>query len=159
MPPIAPRAPRLLAAAVLLSLPSGCYRYVPAEPTVPPPAGATVRLYLTPQGMTELAPRLGPSTAAVIGRVGEGDSSDGVVTVVVSETRKSDGGATVRWIGEHVTIPTAAIARAERRTLDRRRTVLASVLGALGLGAAFAILASTGGGGRGDDAGGGGPTP
>jgi hypothetical protein len=157
MPPIAPRAPRLLAAAVLLSLPSGCYRYVPAEPTVPPPAGATVRLYLTPQGMTELAPRLGPSTAAVIGRVGA--ASDGVVTVHVSETRKSDGGGAVRWIGEQVAIPTATIARAERRTLDRQRTVLASVLGALAAGAAFAILASTGGGGR-DDAGGGpGPTP
>jgi hypothetical protein len=124
---------------------------------VPPPTGADVRLYLTPQGMTELAPRLGPSTAAVIGRVG--DVSDGLVTVRVSETRKSDGGAAVRWIGEQVTIPTATIARAERRTLDRRRTVLASVLGALAVGAGFAILASAGGAGRGDDGGGGGPTP
>jgi hypothetical protein len=156
MPPIAPRAPRLVAAAVLLSVLSGCYRYVPAEPTVPPPTGADVRLYLTPQGMTELAPRLGPSTAAVIGRVGA--TGDGVVTVRVSETRKSDGGASVRWIGEQVAIPTATIARAERRTLDRRRTVLAAVLGALGVGAAFAILASAGGGGHGDD-GGGNPTP
>ena len=159
MPPIAPRAPRLLAAAVLLSVPSGCYRYVPAEPTVTPPPGTTVRLYLTPQGMLALAPRLGPSTAAVFGRVG-GEASDGVVPVQVSETRKADGGAAVRWIGEQVAIPTATIARAERRTLDRRRTVLASVLGALGLGAAFAILASVGGGGRDDvSGGGGGPTP
>src|SRR5689334_8972396 len=66
----APRALRLLAAAVLLYVPSGCYRYVPAEPLAPTavPPGTGVRLYLTPQGMTALEPRLGPRTAAVIGR-------------------------------------------------------------------------------------------
>ncbi len=160
--PIAPRVPRLLAAAVSLHVLSGCYRYVPAEPTAPSgalgvPAGTDVRLYLTPQGMTALEPRLGPRTAAVYGRVG--DTSDGAMTVVVAETQKADGGTPVRWIGERVTIPTTTIARAERRTLDRRRTVLASVLGALAVGAAFAILASSSGAGRGDDGGGVGPTP
>ena len=157
---IVPRAPRLVAAAVLLHVLSGCYRYVPTDGAATPavPAGAEVRLYLTPQGMTALEPRLGPRTAAVVGRVG--DSGDGVVSLVVSETRKSDGGAPVRWIGERVAIPVASIARVERRTLDRRRTVLAGALAALAAGATFALLATFGGGGNGDDGGGGGlPTP
>jgi hypothetical protein len=155
--PIAPRALRLLAAAVLLHVLTGCYRYVPADPVAPSamPSGASVRLYLTPQGMTALEPRLGPRTAAVIGRVGS--ASDGGLTLLVAETRKADGGAAVRWIGEQVTIPAATIARAERRVLDRRRTVLASVGGALAVVAAFVLLTSAGGEGSGND--GGGPTP
>jgi hypothetical protein len=160
---IVPRAPRLVAAAVLLHVLSGCYRYVPTDgaATLAVPAGAEVRLYLTPQGMTALEPRLGPRTAAVVGRVGDaGDAGDGVVNLVVSETRKTDGGAPVRWIGERVAIPTASIARVERRTLDRRRTVLAGALAALAAGATFAILATLGGGGDGEDGGGGVvPTP
>ena len=162
---IVPRAPRLVAAAVLLHVLSGCYRYVPADgaangaaigAAVVAPSGADVRVFLTPQGMTALEPRLGPRTAAVVGRVG--DVGDGVVTLVVSETRKTDGGAPVRWIGERVAIPTASIARIERRTLDRRRTVLAAALAALAAGATFALLAALSGGGEGED-GAGGPVP
>jgi hypothetical protein len=159
--PIAPRVtPKLasLAAAVLLAPLAGCYHYVPlsAAPAAPPPAGANVRLYLTPQGMTELEPRLGPQTATVLGRVS--DATERGVTLVVSETRKAYGGAAVRWIGEQVTIPAATIARAERRTLDRRRTLFAGASVLLAAVAGFALLTALNGEGRGGDDGGG-PTP
>jgi hypothetical protein len=157
--PIAPRVTTKLASLATAVLLAGCYHYVPvpAAPAAPPPAGADVRLYLTPQGMTELEPRLGPQTASVIGRVS--DASDGAVTLVVSETRKAYGGAAVRWIGERVTIPAATIARAERRALDRRRTAIMSASVLLATVAGFAILAATTGEGRGGDNGGPSPTP
>ena len=157
---IAPRGlTRLASLAAAVPLLAACYRYLPVDPAPAalPPAGADVRLYLTTQGMTELEPRLGPQTATVVGRVRGASARD--VTLLVSETRKAHGGAAVRWIGEQVTIPAATIARAERRALDRRRTVLVAASAVLAAVAAFAVLATTGGEGRGDLPGGGGPNP
>jgi hypothetical protein len=138
--------------AVGVLLLSGCYRYVPVAAA--PAPGAEVRLYLTPDGASRLAPALGPQTAIVAGRV-EASRDEGV-SLVMSSTTKAYG-ATTRWIGERVTIPAAAIARGERRVLDRRRSLLAGAGVALATAAGYAVLRAVRGGGA--DAGGGGPTP
>ena len=142
-------------AAVCLG--AGCYRTVSAAPSALAP-GATVHLFLTPQGETDLAGRLGPETIAVDGRV-ESVGSDGVA-LVVSRTQKRTG-ATIPWIGERVTIPASAIAQSQQRTLDRGRSVLTgALLGAAAIGALVALIAQHGAG-SGDDGSGGpiGPTP
>ena len=143
-----------VAGALLLS---GCYRFVPRPGTpapAPPPPGAEVRLYLSPDGASRLAPALGPQTAIVAGRV-EASRDEGV-SLVMSSTTKAYG-ATTQWIGERVTIPVAAVARGERRVLDRRRSALAGVGVALATAAGYALLRAVRGGGA--DAGGDGPGP
>ena len=134
---------------------SACYRRVPVDPA-PLAPGAAVRLYLTGDGTAQLAPRLGPQTLAVDGRV---DSvGAGGVTVVVSQTTKTFGG-TIAWMGERVTIPTGVIARAEYRVLDRRRTMTAAASAAGVALAAMVALIVTHGNGGGSQNGGDGPNP
>jgi hypothetical protein len=135
---------------------TSCYRYVPAG-DVRPATGSEVRLYLTPQGAERLAPRLGPATAAVEGRV-RGEGPDGLALTVTATTRAYDGG-TIRWTGEPVTIPADAIARADRRTLDRGRSATAIGGAILATVATFLVLRSTRGGGSGEGGAGPGPTP
>jgi hypothetical protein len=137
---------RVLGAACALLL-AGCYRYVPLG-GAPAPAGSEVRLYLTPEGTSGLESSLGPQTTVVAGRVDAG--RDGGLSVVVSSTTKAYGG-TMRWMGERVTIPLGAIARGERRVLDRRRTLLAGGAVALAAAGGFALLRAVSGEGSGDD--------
>jgi len=117
-----------------------------------------VRLYLTPEGSSRVAPTLGPQTTVIAGRAEGRVPNDGpagggdAVSVLVSSTTKAYGG-TMRWVGERVTIPIGAIARSEHRVLDRRRTLLAGGGVALAAAAGYALLRATGGGGAGDDAG------
>ena len=138
-------------AAVLLL--AACYRYVPSA-DVPPAPAADVRLELTPAGAAGLAPFLGNATTAVEGRVLS--ASDSAYRLAVFGTLKAgDGvGATssrIVWAGDLVTIPRAAVGGVERRTLDRRRTTLLAVIGALGAAATVQLLVHGGGGsGSGD---------
>jgi hypothetical protein len=138
---------------------AGCYRYVPVdarEPAAEP--GSEVRLYLSTDGAKELEPKLGAQTAAVEGRVSA--VRPDAVDVVVSSTTKAYGGQPVRWVGEQVTIPRAAITRSERRTLDRRRTIVAGGTAVLSTVATFLILKAVTGSASGSDGGGDpGPTP
>jgi hypothetical protein len=138
-----------------LALAAACYRSVPVDPA-PLPPGADVRLYLTGDGTAQLAPRLGPQTVAVDGRV---DSvGAGGVTVVVSRTTKQFGDK-VAWVGERVTIPTGVIARAEHRVLDRRRTFTVAASAAGVALAVMVALIATHGNGAGSQTPGDGPTP
>lgn len=153
------RAP-VTACALLLAggvLP-GCYRYAPLPPSAAPTPGSEVRLHLTPEGSSRVAPTLGPQTTVVAGRT-EGGAPNGetvgggdAVSVLVSSTTKAYGG-TMRWVGERVTIPVGAIARSEHRVLDRRRTLLAGSGVALAAVVGYALLRATSGGGAGDDVG------
>ena len=136
---------RVTSAACALLL-SGCYRYAPFAPAATAP-GTEVRVYLTPQGTSRVAPTLGPETTVVAGRADAG--RDGGMALLVSSTTKAYGG-TVRWMGERVTIPLGVIARSERRVLDRRRTALAAGAVALAAGAGYAILRAVNGGGSAD---------
>lgn len=146
----------LLVAGVVSLGGTACYRTVDAAPTAFQP-GASVRLYLTNEGETTLAPKLGPETVRVEGRV-ERVTPDSVA-LVVSRTAKRFGG-TLPWLGEHVTVPTRVIARSDVRVPDRKKTTLATVIAAAGAVIAIAALMAQNGAGKGDDGGGGGgPTP
>jgi len=98
---------------------SGCYRYAPLAGG-PPLPGADVRLALGAGASPELFRVLGDGTEAVEGRIT--GASDSGYTVAVSGTRKQGQTATTAWVGEHVLIPRGAVARVDRRTLDKKRT-------------------------------------
>lgn len=137
-----PKARRTSAVCALLL--AGCYRYAPFPPAAAATPGAEVRFYLTPDGSTRVAPTLGPQTTVVAGRAEHG--RDGGVLLLVSSTTKAYGGTT-QWVGERVTIPLDAIARSERRVVDRRRSLLAGGGVALAAVVGYAILRAASGGG------------
>lgn len=145
--------------AIVLLLPA-CYRYTADGATASAPAGADARLVLTPAGAATLAPILGRETTAVEGRVMS--RSDSAYVVSVSATLKRVQGAgsdsalsRTAWAGESVTIPRAAVAGTERRSLDSRRTaVAATVFAAVAVAAVRMIVHSVGSSGGGGDTGG-----
>jgi hypothetical protein len=98
---------------------TGCYRYAPMAEGSPTP-GAEVRLALGPSAGADLFRVLGERTEAVEGRVTS--TANGDYTLAVSGTRKTGEVATTAWAGEQVTIPRAAIAGVQRRTLDKKKT-------------------------------------
>ncbi|MEP7384105.1 MAG: hypothetical protein ABI910_20675 [Gemmatimonadota bacterium] len=149
-----PRSLALLAIAA--STLGGCYRYQAPESLHPQP-GEQLRLQLTRAGAETVAARLGPETAVVEGRV-RADSADGIQMTVLQTTRWGDGGL-IRWTGEPVTIPRAAIARTEQRTLDRRRSFVAGGIAVLATVGTFLLLKATTGGGSGETSGVPSPTP
>jgi hypothetical protein len=113
---------------------SACYQYVPSGTTVAP-VGSEVRLVLTSAGASALVPILGRETTAVDGRVSS--LTDDRYVVAVSGTLRRepslDGVSAVSrttWAGEVVTIPRAAVASVEQRSLEPRRTGFAVVVGA-----------------------------
>jgi hypothetical protein len=123
---------RLPLAAVLVL--SACYQYVPSG-TAAAPMGSEVRLVLSQAGASALVPILGRETIAVEGRVSS--LTDNSYVVAVSGTLKRgpslDGVSAVSrttWAGEAVTIPRAAVASVEQRSLEPRRTGFAVVVGA-----------------------------
>ena len=118
------------------------------------PAGARVRVLLTPEGTGALAPALGASVTGVEGEWG-GGAGDSVVVRV--QRLLTVPGVTIAWTGAAVGVRRGAIRSVERVTLSRPRTALV-VGGGVALAAVLVELFRRGGkerGGPGD----GGPTP
>jgi hypothetical protein len=115
---------------------AGCYKYVPVEPSGPPP-GVRANLVLSDAGTVEMARWVGPST-----RVIEGDvvtATPEGVTVAVRRLERRDG-VEEFWKGEEVMIPRGAVATYTERRLSRSRTALltaGAVAVALAVGQAF----------------------
>src|SRR5215211_2843434 len=133
---------RVRLAVLLLSC--ACYRYAP-QTNAAVPVGRDVRLTLTIPGATALVPILGRETIAVEGRVLS--ASDSGYVIAVSGTLKrgqaAGGGETTSrtpWVGESVTIPRAAVAGVELRSLDARRTGLTGALIAVAAVATVRII-------------------
>ena len=126
------RAVVVLGQAVVIWVLGGCYRYAPVDEL--PGAGSEVRIHLTDEGIASLGPVLGAGTTNLSGRIVS--ASDSTLVVSVSETGRGD--SHVSWAGERITLPRSTLARAERRSLDRWRTV---GVGAAGLGAAGLVSA------------------
>jgi hypothetical protein len=141
-------ASRLRAAvAASLALCAGCYRYVPL-PAVGAPAftpGSEVRLYLTPEGSARVASALGAPATFLAGRTERADRDS--LSVLVSETGAAGAVATTRWVGERVVLPIGAVARGERRLLDRRRSLLVGAGVLLAAATGFVALRAAAGGG------------
>ncbi len=135
------------AAAASLALCAGCYRYVPL-PAADAPAftpGSEVRLYLTPEGSARVASVLGAPATFVAGRTERVDRDS--LSVLVSETGAAGVVATTRWVGERVMLPIGAVARGERRLLDRRRSLLVGAGVLLAAATGFVALRAAAGGG------------
>lgn len=146
------RSPQLSLAVAALTL-SGCYRYVPGTAADQAP-GAEVRVELTPDGAQRLATVIGADIVSLTGRVLEVNDREVAMSVGRSLRR---AGSEQSWTGERVTIPRDAIARTDRRTLDRKRTTLASLAAVLGAGLIGVILNSVST--NGNPGGGGAPPP
>ena len=137
---------KLLHAALVTATLVGtaCYRYTPIDsPT--PGTGMPIRVRLTDDGAVKLGPLVGNRIEYVDGTVVA--SADTALTVSVTGTTDRMG-TEVSWRGERVTVPRAAIAGVERRTLDKRRSYLAGgiaagIVAAVGIG--FNISGSGGG--------------
>ena len=114
----------------------GCYRYTPMSDA--PGTGSDVRIHLTPSGTTSLAPVLGAGTTSISGRIIS--AADSGVVIAVSETSGPRG--RVPWAGEHIALPRDVLGSAERRSMDRRRTVKVVAVG-VGAAAVMALLVNS----------------
>lgn len=108
---------------------SGCYRLTPIEGSTPAP-GNEVRLSLSDEGSVRLAPLIGPRIRAIDGRAME--SSDTALVVAV-EAVVSQGGRSMSWSRERLSVPRSAVSSIGTRTLDRKRTWIVAGLGVVGV--------------------------
>lgn len=128
----------LLTAVVVHGAVTGCYRLTPIEGGVPP-AGADVRLDLSDAGAVRLAPLIGPRIAAIDGKTVQ--ATDSAIDVAVQAV-VSQGGRSMPWSLEKLSVPRSAVTAVRGRTLDRTRSWLVAGLGVLavvGLGQSFGL--------------------
>jgi hypothetical protein len=138
---------RISSAILILLAATGCYRLTPVEGGAPA-RGLEVQLSLSDEGSVRMAPQIGPRIEAIDGRVLE--TADTAYVVAVT--------AVVAWSNERLTVPRSAVSSVRTRTLDRKKTWMAAVLGVVGavaLGEVFGIgngfggfLSGGGGGGK-----------
>ena len=129
----------------------GCFGYVPVGS--PPDPGAHLRATLSDRGTADLAPSLGPSVAAVEGRLVS--HSEDQVVLAVSSTMLHNGVERF-WNQEQVAVPRDLLATLQTRRLSRSRTVLFTgglLAGGLLLNAALGDALGIGVGGRNDGSG------
>ena len=128
-------------AAVVLFLAhvtGGCYSMTPIEGSTPP-TGQEVRLSLSDQGSVQLAPLIGPRIGAIDGRAME--SSDSALVLAVQAV-VAQGGRSMAWSMEKLTVPRSAVSHVSTRTLDTKKTWLVAgltVVGAILVGQAFGL--------------------
>ena len=130
------RSWQVLALAFATSL-NGCYRLTPVEGT--PPQGLEVRLSLSDEGSVRMASLIGPRIAAIDGRVLE--SPDTAIVLAVQSV-VAQGGRTMSWSQERLSVPRSAVASVRTRTLDRKRSWIVAgltIVGAVALGEAFGL--------------------
>lgn len=138
---------RLFLAVLLLT---GCYRYAPA-PNASVAPGMQVRISLSPTPDSSVRAILGASTTGLEGRVVRVSDSAWAVAVDGTYKRRSNSPQDrTNWAGETVNLPLASIGSIEQRSVDRRRTTRAIVIGAVGAIilvrlAVLAVDASSGG--------------
>lgn len=129
---------RISSAILIVLAATSCYRLTPVEGGAPE-RGLEVRLALTDEGAVRMAPLIGPRIAAIDGRVLEAVDTAYVlgVTAVVGQ-----GGRSMAWSNERLTVPRSAVSSVRTRTLDRKKTWMAAALGVVGaiaLGEAFGL--------------------
>jgi hypothetical protein len=131
-------AHRISGAILVLLVSTSCYRLTPVEGGAPE-RGLEVRLSLSDEGSVRMAPLIGPRIAAIDGRVLEAVDTAYVlaVTAVVAQ-----GGRSMAWSNERLTVPRSGVSSVRTRTLDRKKTWITAVLGVVGaiaLGEVFGL--------------------
>jgi hypothetical protein len=122
----------------LLGASSGCYSMKPIDGSTPPP-GQDIRLSLSDRGSVEMAPLIGPRIGAIDGRAVQ--SSDSALVVAVQAV-VAQGGRSMNWSMERLTVPRSAVSHVSTRTLDARKTWLMAgltVVGAIMVSQAFGL--------------------
>ena len=117
---------------------SSCYRFTPVEGGVVA-RGQEVRLSLTDEGSVRMAPMIGPRIAAIDGRMLE--TADSAYTLAVTAV-VGQGGRSMAWSNERLSVPRNALASVRTRTLDRRKSWIIAglgVVGAVALGDLFGL--------------------
>ncbi|MGZ9245112.1 MAG: hypothetical protein ACXW61_04850 [Gemmatirosa sp.] len=135
------RARTMLAALLLATTPAaGCRSYAPVRPDGA--AGRVVRVRLTPEGGSALAPTIGPRGTALEGTLIAADDSS-VTMDVRAVTRAS--GDDEQWPGERVRVERRAVAGVDAVRMSVKRSALL----AGGVVAALWLLRGALGGGEG----------
>ncbi|MBM4194237.1 MAG: hypothetical protein FJ202_07665 [Gemmatimonadetes bacterium] len=115
---------------------TACFSYLPPAGGAVAPA-TDVRIELTGDGSSTMAAMIGPRVRTVSGRVRAVDAA-GTTILDVEQVATWDGVATAYLGRDAVRLPREVIARADVRTLDRRRSWVAA--GAIS--AAFVVVAA-----------------
>ena len=97
----------------------GCYGYYPPETAAP--VGKSVEVTLTDSGSFALARQIGPSAAAINGRL-TSDSASALI-LAVTGVRQRDGNE-IDWKGERVSVPRPLVVKLEERRFSRARTTM-----------------------------------
>lgn len=115
------------------------------------PAGADLRVELTPIGASRLAALVGPRAVRIDGRLVSSDST-GTVAVVPRSILSMDGMQSA-WSGDApLLLPPDAVASVTRRQFSRRRTIVtatSAAVAAVTIGVAAARRGGDKGGGPG----------
>ena len=137
--PTAVRSAVAFTAAASLLFNTACYSYLPpAGGTLV--AGSELQIELTAEGSVTLQPELGPRIRLLEGRL-RSTESDGAALFDVDQLTSIDGTAALFTGRGAVRIPRSAIARADVRTLDRKRSwTVAGVMGGIFLVAIITAL-------------------
>lgn len=136
--------------ATAMAATAGCYSYVPSRPgdvsTLP---GDEIRVYLTEGGTADLTRLFGPRVASLDAQFIRMGTDSSLVLGVTRLTMLN--GVEMPFDGSGpVEVPTSLVASVERRTLARKRTVVATsgaIAGAVALAAAALKAGRYGGGG------------
>ena len=113
---------------LLLVVASSCYRFTPIEGGAPAP-GQEVRLSLSDEGSVRMAPLIGPRIEAIDGRIVRTTDTSLVIAVEAAVTQ---GGRSMAWSMEQLTVPRSAVSSIHTRTLDRRKSWIVAGLGVVG---------------------------
>lgn len=150
--PLRQIAGRVIGSILVILGATSCYRLTPVEGGVPA-RGLDVRLSLTDEGSVRMAPLIGPRIAAIEGRVLE--TVDTAFVLAVSAV-VGQGGRSMAWSNERLSVPRAAVSSVRTRTLDRKKTWIVAIVGVVcaiaigdvfGLGSGFGGFLNPGGGG------------
>jgi len=139
MPFVAPEcviAMRRIITTAVTCFSLGCYVGTPLTNSRPV-TGTRVELSLTDAGTVAMASQLGPSRVALAGEVAASSDSNLVLALRTVTDRR---GIDEFWTGEQVTVPRAAIASINQRSVSRGRSVLlalAAVAFTISIGAAI----------------------
>jgi hypothetical protein len=142
-----PRRRRVVTLLLGNLLSVGCYSYVPVG-NASTPAGAELRVELTPIGASRLAALVGPRAVRIDGRFVSVDSG-GAMAVVPRSILSMDGMQSA-WSGDApLLLPPDAVASARRRQFSRRRTIVtatSAAVAAVAIGVTAARRHDKGGG-------------
>lgn len=96
-------------------------------------------MLLSDEGSVRMAPLIGSRIEAIDGRTVQ--SSDTVLVIAV-EGVVTQGGRSMTWSKEQLSVPRSAVSSIRTRTLDRRKSWIVAglgIVGAIALGEAFGI--------------------